>query len=739
MDNKTILDTCPSSEFFGRTAVIEDICQHATTGAKPPFGIYLAGKRWVGKTELLKRIYHRLFWDQDVVAPIYYIFKPYCSVEDFIYDYLKNFARQYLAFIKREPNIVKDEVSENKLKHLLTDMGFIDISRFLSLYRKGGRDGDNITTLRDAIYTPIRTANNYGTPFFLMLDDFNLAANMPVYEGGEGLLSECVRVFMSGKVSYLATCYEKKISKTHVFPGSIRTIELNGLSEEASISLMKEMSQVYKINYDSEVFAVAAGQLEGNPAYIKSLMRAAAQKGIKSLTTIKDFIDLYVEELVEGSIGISLGSVIPIRNLNALRLLKASIDSKTAVTEEELFEDILCDYEEAKRSLTNICKLQLLEIDCGLIKWNGDKVMEDYINCLYDSRVKGRSRDEVKTRVALKRLKEGYYLQGLKVKSKVKEELLGFLKKFNGQMVPKTLFHNQDFLARYSGKVSMYEKEIEEDDRMSLPHMAGFFNDVKNGFTIIVGLGFCNGRYDEQNEVTWIIGIKENPAPVHIGDVESFIRHCNVIKSDFKTTAIMKWMIAKEGFTGEALKRLSIENIYNTDMVQFRILRKLIEDKDAILDFSDMEGLSPLKEFEVILPISSKAELVAARAVEEVGLDMGFSRDTTDQIKIALLEACINAFEHSMVKNSKVYCRFIVEKDRLIIKIQNEGRGFDPGIQSKAGPIVNLSGRYKRGRGIELMKELMDEVKFEKLRGGTKLVMVKHLKNKGEDRNEKRG
>jgi serine/threonine-protein kinase RsbW len=732
MDNRAILDVCPGSEYFGRTDVIEDIYQHATSGARPPFGIYLVGKRWVGKTELLKRVYHGLFWDQDRVAPIYYLFKSYCSIEDFIYDYLKNFARQYLAFIKREPDIVKDAVSENKLKHLLADMGFIDISKLLSLYCKGGRDGDKMATLRDAMYTPIRTANNYGTPFFLILDDFNLAANIPVHEGRAGLLSEYIRVLMSGKVPYLATGCAKNISEAQMFPGSIRTIELTGLSEEASVALMEEMSQRYKVNYDSEVFAVAARQLEGNPAYMRSLMGAAAQKGMKNLTTIKNFIDLYVEELVEGNIGFSLGSVISIKNLNTLRLLKASIDSKTAITEEELFEDMLCDYEESRRSLASLCKLQLLEIDCGLIRWIGDNVMRDYINCLYDSRIKGRSRDEIKTRVALERLKEGYYMQGLKVKGRIKEELLGILKKFNGQMVPKILFHNQDFLARYSGK------DIEEDDKISLPHMAGFFNDVKRGFTVIVGLGFRNGRYDDENEATWIIGVKENPALVHIGDVESFVRHCNALKSDFKTTTIIKWMIGSEGFAGEALKRLNIEGIYSTDMVQFRILRKLIEDKDAVLDLIGIKGLAPIKEFEIILPISSKAELVAARAVEEVGLDMGFSKDTTAQIKTALVEACINAFEHSKVSNSKVYCRFIVGKDKLIIQIQNEGRDFDLGIQSKTGPIINIAGRYKRGRGIELMKKLMDEVRFEKLRGGTKLVMVKHLKNKKEDRDEQR-
>ena len=95
MDNKVIFNICPNNEFFGREGEIDKIYNHATSMPKQACGIYLAGRRWIGKTELLKRIYHRLFWDQDKIAPIYYRFKYGCTIEDFSADYIMDFIKQY--------------------------------------------------------------------------------------------------------------------------------------------------------------------------------------------------------------------------------------------------------------------------------------------------------------------------------------------------------------------------------------------------------------------------------------------------------------------------------------------------------------------------------------------------------------------------------------------------------------------------------------------------------------------
>src|SRR3989304_5247787 len=328
MDNKTIFNTCRDDEFFGRANEIEEVCQFATSAMKSFHGIFLTGRKWVGKTELLKRVYHRLFSEQNRIVPIYYRFKDTSGVKEFADDFLRDFIRQYIAFLKRKPEI--------------------------------------------------------------MLDDFDLAANIHINEGDSGILREYMKTLTTGDVSFLITGYTKRLVEGEVSPGSVKVMELSGLDEETSAGLMREMCKRYSLNYDSEILAVAARQLEGNPVYIKSII-AAAKREERDLLTIKDFVDVYVGELVEGSIGFSLSSGISIKTLNALRILHLCISSKSGVREKDLAEEMALDDHEKGNLIPTLRELYLLETDCGLIRWIGDRVTEDYINYLYETLVMSKS------------------------------------------------------------------------------------------------------------------------------------------------------------------------------------------------------------------------------------------------------------------------------------------------------------------------------------------------------------
>ena len=118
-------------------------------------------------------------------------------------------------------------------------------------------------------------------------------------------------------------------------------------------------------------------------------------------------------------------------------------------------------------------------------------------------------------------------------------------------------------------------------------------------------------------------------------------------------------------------------------------------------------------------------ELVATQTSEVVSKHMNLSDDQAGEISMALIEACINAFEHSESK-SEIYIHFMISDDQLTIKVIDKGKGFDsskikiPEIENK----INSNER-KRGWGIMLIKELMDSVDFESDHTGTTLTMVK--------------
>ncbi len=92
-------------------------------------------------------------------------------------------------------------------------------------------------------------------------------------------------------------------------------------------------------------------------------------------------------------------------------------------------------------------------------------------------------------------------------------------------------------------------------------------------------------------------------------------------------------------------------------------------------------------------------------------------------VEIALREALANAIIHGnhedRRKHVHVTCR--CEPDEVSIGVKDEGKGFD--INSVPDPTAPQNIGSIHGRGIHVMKAVMDEVRFEE--GGTVVHMRK--------------
>ena len=178
------------------------------------------------------------------------------------------------------------------------------------------------------------------------------------------------------------------------------------------------------------------------------------------------------------------------------------------------------------------------------------------------------------------------------------------------------------------------------------------------------------------------------------------------------------WLVAPEGFSPEASEVLRKRNAYGSSKKQIKLL---IEYLGAEIKIG--EKVNP-NEFEMVVPMGEDTELIAAHAVEEVARRYNFPSKAINQIKTALVEACINASEHSHSPDRKIYQKIAFEDDRIIITVSNRGLR----LQDKnAEEITPDEGR--RGWGLKLMQKLMDEVKFEQVDDGTRISMVKYLES----------
>lgn len=128
----------------------------------------------------------------------------------------------------------------------------------------------------------------------------------------------------------------------------------------------------------------------------------------------------------------------------------------------------------------------------------------------------------------------------------------------------------------------------------------------------------------------------------------------------------------------------------------------------------------PENEVYLQIPMLPNMELAATETAHRVAEFMQFEPDKIDEIKIALIEGIINAFEHSRSTDKTVYIKFVMRDDELEVTIQDFGLGFDIGNLGK--PISPLQ---KRGYGLRLMEGMMDRVDVYPSVNGTKVVMAK--------------
>src|ERR1700737_224253 len=95
-----------------------------------------------------------------------------------------------------------------------------------------------------------------------------------------------------------------------------------------------------------------------------------------------------------------------------------------------------------------------------------------------------------------------------------------------------------------------------------------------------------------------------------------------------------------------------------------------------------------------------------------------------DAIELALTEALANAVVHGAKADPSkiVECDVVCNEDQsMLIVVRDPGTGFDP--QHIPSPLRGEGVFSEHGRGIFLINQLMDEVKF--LKNGTEIHMVK--------------
>lgn len=134
------------------------------------------------------------------------------------------------------------------------------------------------------------------------------------------------------------------------------------------------------------------------------------------------------------------------------------------------------------------------------------------------------------------------------------------------------------------------------------------------------------------------------------------------------------------------------------------------------------------RQMELTLPMVPDIEIAAARAAGNLARELGMASESIDEMAHAMIEACINAREHSGSADRRIYVKILGTSlsdgnSRIDIWISDRGRGFD--VHEARSRRRKLGAVHKRGWGLQIIEAHMDEVGITTNDDGTTIHMVK--------------
>jgi len=127
-------------------------------------------------------------------------------------------------------------------------------------------------------------------------------------------------------------------------------------------------------------------------------------------------------------------------------------------------------------------------------------------------------------------------------------------------------------------------------------------------------------------------------------------------------------------------------------------------------------------EISLALPRDRESVSAVRRIVASAMAEVGVERSCAADVELALTEGCANVVRHA-TSTDRYQVTFELNREAAKVTIADSGMGFEVnGRQRMAGTLA------EGGRGLALMRMLMDEADFRVHEGrGTKVMLTKQI------------
>ncbi len=162
---------------------------------------------------------------------------------------------------------------------------------------------------------------------------------------------------------------------------------------------------------------------------------------------------------------------------------------------------------------------------------------------------------------------------------------------------------------------------------------------------------------------------------------------------------------------------------------QLRLIGELRSSLDKLKRLSAMIPLCSACRFDIVIPADVVHIETITKGVDQMLRDQGWRDEDIDAVDLALMEALSNAIRHGCKNNRMERLQCCVTSDdsgEVMIVVRDPGPGFDRA--SVPDPLAPENLERSGGRGIFLINQVMDEVRFAK--GGSEVRMRKRRESK---------
>ena len=124
------------------------------------------------------------------------------------------------------------------------------------------------------------------------------------------------------------------------------------------------------------------------------------------------------------------------------------------------------------------------------------------------------------------------------------------------------------------------------------------------------------------------------------------------------------------------------------------------------------------------------AELSKLHAfIEEVGEDLSLTPDVVFNLDLVIEEAVVNIINYAYPKEEHqyIYLSAHVHEGSIVFVLTDTGKEFDPTLAPEADITLSADEREIGGLGIFLIRQIMNEVRYQRIEGKNVLTLEKKL------------